>query len=103
MSSSTVAMIKVLYRFEHNHHIFTSNDLDGLLVISEDAATVYRQLIPSIQKLLKLKTGVEFNVETAISLNDFLEHMAEGETAPEQEIKEDSFVLSDKEFCLMPA
>lgn len=103
MSSSTVAVIKVLYRFEHDHHIFTSDDLDGLLVINEDAATVYRQLVPSIKKILKIKTGREFNVETAISLNDFLAHMAENSSTVEQEIKEDSFVLSDKEFCLVPA
>ena len=103
MSSSTVAVIKVLYRFEHDHHIFTSDDLDGLLVVNEDAATVYRQLVPSIKKILKIKTGREFNVETAISLDDFLAHMAEDSSTVEQEIREDSFVLSDKEFCLVPA
>ena len=103
MSPSTVAVIKVLYRFEHDHHIFTSDDLDGLLVANEDAATVYRQLVPSIKKILKIKTGREFNVETAISLDDLLAHVAEEHSTVEQEIREDSFVLSDKEFCLVPA
>ena len=103
MSPSTVAVIKVLYRFEHDHHIFTSDDLDGLLVVNEDAATVYRQLVPSIKKILKIKTGREFNVETAISLDDLLAHVAEEHSTVEQEIREDSFVLSDKEFCLVPA
>ena len=98
MKPKTVAVIKVLYSFDHGHHIFTSDDLDGLLVVSEDAETVYRQLVPSIKKLLKIKTGIEFQIESAMSLKNFMSHVVQNDF-----IEEEPPVLSDKEFCLTPA
>lgn len=98
MKPKTIAVIKVLYSFDHGHHIFTSDDLDGLLVVNEDAEIVYRQLIPSIKKFLKIKTGIEFQIEQAMSLKDFMSHVAQNDS-----IEEDPPVLSDKEFCLTPA
>ena len=98
MKNKTIAFIKIQYSFTQGRHVFTSDDIDGLLVVSEDAETAYRDLAPSIKKLLKMKEGIECEIEPAMSFKEFVSHSTHDDL-PE----EDPLVLSDKEFCLTPA
>lgn len=92
--------IKVQYRFVDGHHMFTSDDIDGLLVVSKDAETAYRDVAPSIKLLLKMNEGIDCEVEPAMSFHDFLACSGQEE---EDVTEPPPLVLSDREYCLMPA
>ena len=72
MKHKTIAFIKIQYSFTQGHHVFTSDDIDGLLVVSEDAETAYRDVAPSIKKMLKVKEGIECEIEPAMSFREFI-------------------------------
>lgn len=72
--------ISVKYQFIENHHVFTSKDVPGLLVVSKDAETAYNDVPQSIQALLKLSKDKVFTVEPLMPFDDFLPNCSESFT-----------------------
>ena len=52
-------------------HIFTSEQIPGLLLASRDACTLTSQLVPTIKKLIKLNKGVDCFVALGKEFDDF--------------------------------
>ena len=98
MKHTPITLVRIHYQFIEGHHIFTSDDIDGLLVMSKDAETAYRDVAPSIKKLLKANQGIECDVEPTISFKELIAASTDGVSR-----QENPLVLSDKAFCLMPA
>lgn len=64
--------IRVKYKNVDGWHVFTSEDIRGLYVASQDAEKAFRNVGPAIQAGLKLKLGVECEVEQEVSFAEFL-------------------------------
>jgi hypothetical protein len=60
------AAIRVAYRFIDGYHIYTSDDVYGLYVASQDAQKAYAAVAPSLQKLIELNEGITCQVEPAL-------------------------------------
>lgn len=53
-------------------HVFTSDELPGLYVASNDAETAYNDVAPSIEKLLLLDEGVECTIRPELPFAAFV-------------------------------
>ncbi|MCY3852921.1 MAG: hypothetical protein OXG03_05040 [Gammaproteobacteria bacterium] len=73
VAPTLVGMIKVEHEFKEGSHIFTSEDVDGLLVIHHDFATAYRDVAPAIKTLLKHNAQIECEILPLMSLAEILE------------------------------
>lgn len=65
--------ICVNYTFAENWHVFTSDDLPGLMVAHKDSAKAFLSISESIEKLLLLNEGLEYKVDPEPTLEMFLE------------------------------
>jgi len=59
---------QVTHVFENEHHVFTSETIEGLLIVERDAKKAFAQVVPTIQRLIwhskkqnvKVKLGADF-------------------------------------------
>jgi hypothetical protein len=66
----TIWVAKISYEFRDNHHIFTSDEIEGFYVVSKDGENALNQILPSIEALIKhnydknccAEFGLEFKV-----------------------------------------
>lgn len=69
------AFVRVDYKFRDGWHVFTSADVLGLYVASEDAETAFDDVGPSIEKLVKLNDDIDCEVEVLKSYQDFVRYL----------------------------
>lgn len=62
-SPPTVWIARISYEHADGLHIFTSNQILGLLVASRNARQAIDQLVPTITALIKANDGRELTVE----------------------------------------
>jgi len=65
--------VQVKYEFIEGHHVFTSNDVRGLLVVSKDATTAFDDVTESIKILMKLNENIDCEVSPLKSIDDFIQ------------------------------
>lgn len=53
----------VNYEFVDGWHLFTSGDISGLTIASEDPSKAFQQIVPTIQALIKHNHGLDCNVQ----------------------------------------
>ena len=80
--TETVALVKVDYGFRDGWHVFTSNDVPGLYVTSEDPKTAFNDVAPSIETLARLNDGIECVVQPLLTYAEFMQAMKAPEPAP---------------------
>lgn len=68
---SDMASIHVNYEFIDGHHVLTSDDVKGFLIVSKNARKAFDDVIPSLQFLLKENEGVECSVSPLKSFSEF--------------------------------
>lgn len=74
--------IKVNYEYTKGHHVFTSDEIKGLLVVHKDFRTAYEAFAPVLEHLLAYETGREYKVYPLIPIGEFLDD-GEVPTSPE--------------------
>lgn len=72
MESATVS---VSYRFVDGRHVFTSDDVYGLYVSSDDPTKAYQWVADAITKLLELNEGIRCTVRPVVPLREFIDRM----------------------------
>ncbi|MCM0021142.1 MAG: hypothetical protein NBV67_14190 [Tagaea sp.] len=78
-------VINVEYRFVDGHHVFTSDEIDGLYVASQDPRKAFDDTRHAIRMLVQLNDGLSIKVEPMLSWREFLAHVrrtGDGEPAP---------------------
>ena len=78
---SVQATVSIEYEFEEGCHVFTSDDVDGLLVVSKDPETAFKDVAPAIEMLFKLNEKVEVRATPMATLSEFLRATKDGERA----------------------
>jgi hypothetical protein len=73
MTDARAAVVYVQYRFMEGYHVFTSKDVEGLYVASQDPRKAYESLKPAIELLIRENEGINCEIEHAVSLPEFLE------------------------------
>ena len=72
MPAGKQATICVNYRNIDGYHVFTSEDVYGLYVASQDPEKAFKGVGPALQKLIRLNEHVNCRVEPADSFREFL-------------------------------
>lgn len=67
-----IASIRVHYKHVDGWHVFTSTDIPGLYVASEDPERAYNDVGPSVQKLLELNEGIKCEISPVVPFMEFL-------------------------------
>ncbi len=79
--------INVRYRFLDGHHIFTSDQVDGLYVASADPRKAYDDVIHAIRMLVLVNDGVSIRVRKPMTLKNFLQYVRQaGPNGPEPKV-----------------
>lgn len=86
------AAIRVNYRLIDGYHVYTSDDVYGLYVASQDAAKAYAAVAPSLEKLIKLNEGIDCSVEPAMTFSELVRSARRPDLPVVQEITSRSFV-----------
>jgi hypothetical protein len=78
--SHAEAVINVAYRFKHGYHVFTSPDVNGLYVASQNAQRAFNAVAPSLHTLLAHKLSETYKPENIIvapiqTFDEFIERM----------------------------
>jgi hypothetical protein len=90
----TAATVCVQYRYIDGYHVFTSDDVYGLYVASQDAREAFSNIAPAIELLVKLNEKIDCVVEPAVSFREFLELVRRpSETEHPTTLRSQSFVL----------
>ena len=63
--------ITVKYKIVEGYHIFTSEDLDGFMVASNDMEKAFADVAPVMERLLKDNMGIDAKVEPLRPLSDY--------------------------------
>lgn len=79
--------IKVNYEYTEGHHVFTSDEIKGLLVVHKDFRTAYGDVAPVLEHLLAYETGHEYKVYPLIPIDELIDD-GEVPTPPESISKE---------------
>lgn len=66
------SIIWVDYKCVDGHHVFTSESVKGLLVVNEDVEVAYRDVAPSIKKLLEINNEVDCDIRPSLPFKDFV-------------------------------
>ena len=64
--------VRVEYRHTDGWHIFSSDQLPGLYVASQDAKRAFADVATAIEKLLKLNEGLDVRAEPELSFEEFV-------------------------------
>lgn len=64
--------INVQHKYRDGWHVFYSDDMPGLYVASDDPRKAYDDIAPSIEKLIKLDTGVSVTAKPQLSFDEWL-------------------------------
>lgn len=80
---SQITSISVDYKHVDGWHVFSSSEVAGLYVASQDPERAYNDVACSIRMLLKLNEGLECDVVNELSFPDFVkaQHAAKGTKA----------------------
>ena len=97
MKSGGTATISVSYRNIDGYHVFTSEDVFGLYVASQDAQQAFESLAPAVELLVSKNEGITCKVEPAMSFREFVD--AQRAEAREVAIPHPA-ILQDKQFLL---
>lgn len=89
--------VRVKYEFIDGHHVFTSDDVRGLLVVSQDAATAYEDVGRSIETILKLSEGMDCQAMPLERFKDYTRRKAAEQSAQSEE---PTIRLSSQDFAL---
>ena len=68
-----ITSIRVDYKFVDGWHVFSSEQIAGLYVASQDPERAYNDVGTSIEKLLKLNEGIECSVTPELSFPEYVE------------------------------
>lgn len=98
MLVESVAMIEVQYRYIDGCHIFTSEDVYGLYVASKSPEKAYRDVQPSIEKLMRLNHGLDIEVTPAQTYSEFVKAPTD-----EPEIPHPAIINESRKFLLRRA
>jgi hypothetical protein len=60
---SIVLVAKIMHSFKAGAHVYTSDDIPGLIVFSQSQDQAIRQLTPVIRKLVKANLGYDCDVK----------------------------------------
>ena len=91
--------VSVKYQHSDSWHIFSSRDIPGLYVASQDPKKAYDDVGPSIQLLLELNEGIKCRVSAVLPYADFVARMRGDDPAAHES---DELVLSDRRFEVVP-
>ncbi len=97
MPTGKQATICVNYRNIDGYHVFTSEDVYGLYVASQEPEKAFNDVGPAIEKLIRLNENVDCQVEPADSFREFLSALR-GETETTY-----TNALGSRNFVLRPA
>ena len=70
--SEELAIIDIVHRVVDDWHVFTSDEIFGLYVASEDPKQAYDMLAPAVEELLRLNEGLEVRAEAMFTLQELL-------------------------------
>jgi len=86
------AAIRVAHRFIDGYHVYTSDDVYGLYVASQDAREAYDAVAPSLQRLIELNEGITCRVEPALTYSELVRSVRHPDQPLIPEITSRSFV-----------
>lgn len=72
MNKDVWASVRVTYKHVDGWHVFTSPDLPGLYIASNDPEKAFRDVSKGIEALLKADEGIECVCVPEMSLAEFL-------------------------------
>lgn len=72
MPNQKIANLSVEYKNVDGWHVFSSDELPGLYVASQDAETAYNDVAVAIEKLIELNIGVSCKAIALQPVSDFL-------------------------------
>lgn len=94
----SMVAIQVKYEFIDGHHVFTSNDINELLVVSNDPKTAFDDVALSIQTILELSKGITCVASPMQFFSDFI-----NKTKDEEEATPYLPVLASQSYALASA
>jgi hypothetical protein len=65
-------VLNVQYRFIDGHHVFTSEEVDGLYVASQDPRRAYDDLSHAIKQLVLMNDHVSIELSPMLNFREFL-------------------------------
>ncbi len=96
---NTKTSIKVTYKGADDWHVFTSNEVPGLLVASKDVKEAYEDIPQSIEMFMLLNEEVECTVEPEVAIVEFLRRLKSKGKA----FDVPKFYMTDHRFALRAA
>lgn len=69
---SEITSIRVDYKNVEGWHVFTSEELPGLYVASQDPELAYNDVGTALEKLIELDTGATCRVSPEVPFSEFL-------------------------------
>lgn len=109
MPSDALATICVRYRYVDGYHVFTSSDVSGLYVASRNSEKAFKQVAPSLEKLMKLNDDIDCTVEYAQSYSEFVRAIQMAAAAVEAgadalpEVHPGAMMMGESCFIVRPA
>jgi|GEM_PF-3991406 len=88
---------KISYEFIEENHVFTSDEIPGLLIISRDPKKAWRQIIPTIETLISKNHNVNCQVVLGKEFKEFgKKHSIIGDTEAEKMSLKETFAVITK-------
>ena len=86
-------------------HVFTSEQITGLFVVSKDPETAYNDVATSIALLLRLNEGVKCRVRPELTFNEFLNaaRLASSEVSGKKKKQDAPTRLSNTRYAVQMA
>ncbi len=94
------ASVDVSYRYVGGYHIFTSKDVRGLYVASQDARKAYEDVALMLKELIEIKVGQSCEVAP---MRDFEEWLATESESVQTPIPVPPLTLGNKRYLVREA
>jgi hypothetical protein len=95
MSNGLSADLCVKRRMRDGWHVYTCDQLPGLLVAAKDDRIAYEDVPDAIRTLIRLDYGVECTVTHKVEYSEFLSHIRLGQQAREAVLRRTDELMDD--------
>ncbi len=93
MGKPTATVIRVTHRLIDGVNVYTSDDVYGLYIADRDPERAYEAVAPSLQRLMHLNEGLNYQVEPALTYSEMLRQQRHPEQPAVRESTSRSFLV----------
>lgn len=90
-------VVQIHYEFRNGYHVFTSQDISGLLIASKDAKKAFNQILPSVESLIKHNYDRTCDATFGLELKTFAKKQLNSIKEPIPSLRDTVVVIREKD------